>query len=143
MNTNHNSSLGAITRRGSPLNIWTNPVGSEADGLPPVVRFTAALSVRKVYLWDYSLACHTDVSAHLQLQDTYDSSSFLKGAAAKQSDGRFVMFQSHFLESFKPSRLTRGERLILVSLLDEDWSWMNQYVGVTKWLASYRRAMGI
>jgi hypothetical protein len=141
MNMSHNFSPEAITQRESPLNIWTNPIGSEFGDLPDAVRFTAVLTDRKIYLWDYSLACHTDISAHLRLQDPYDSQLFLKGAAVRQLDGRFIMFQSHFLQSFKASRLTRGERLILISLLGQDWTWVDQYVGVTPWLEAFRKSL--
>ena len=133
----------AVANQESSLRIWTNPTGSEFDSLRDVVRFTAVFTIRKVYVWDYSLACHTDVSTHLQLEDTYDSPYFLKGAAVRQADGRFTMFQSHYLESFKRSRLTREERLILESLLDEDWSWVNQYVEVTTWLKAFRMRLSL
>jgi hypothetical protein len=143
MNTRNNLGQRAIIYRQSLLCFWMNPLASELRQVPDVVRFTAVLTNRSICLWDYSLACHTDISAYLQLQDTYDSSSFLKGAAAKQPDGKFLMFQSHYLESFKPSRLTQGERLILSSLLGQDWSWVNQYVKVIAWLEAFRKRIGL
>lgn len=134
---------GAVANQKSPLRIWTNPTGSELDELPNVVRFTAVLSVKELHVWDYGAACHTDISAHLQLQDQYDSPSFLKGAAMRQANGRLQMFQSHYLESFKRNRLTQGERSIVATLLDEDWSWVNQYVGVFAWLEAFRTRLGL
>ena len=133
----------AITNEEPLLRIWTNPSGEEVAQLPDVVRFTAVRDSGRVYVWDYSLACHTDISAHLHLKDTYDSPYFLKGHAMRKPDGTFVMFQSHFLESFRPSRLTREERSILESLLDEDWLWVNQYLTVTPWLEAFRTRLGL
>jgi hypothetical protein len=143
MSRNHNISPRVISKQENPLRLWTNPVASELDELPEIVRFTAVLSVRKNYLWDYFAACHTDISVYLQLQDRYDSAYFLKGAAIRQTEGRFTMFQSHFLESFKRSRLTRQERAIVGNLLGQDWSWVNEYVEVNVWLKAFGKRIGL
>ncbi len=85
------------------LKIWTNPTATDLAELPDLVRFTAVLAREEIHVWDYSRAFHTDISERLNLGDRYDSPGFPKGAAVRQTDGRFMMFQSHYLEAFKKS----------------------------------------
>ena len=128
---------------GKKFHLWTNPGPSHFSSLPERVRFTVDRTTQTVYVWDYSCAMHTDMSMHLGLHDPYSSPNFLKGAAKRGSDGRFLMVESHFLQSFKRNRLPKEERIILENLLRQDWSWVNQYMEVTGWLDSYRKAMGV
>ena len=108
-----------------------------------MVRFTADRTTGNVYVWDYSSAMHTDMSLHLGLHDTYSSSDFLKGAAKRGLDGRYRMVESHFLQAFRRSRLTKEERIILENLLHQDWSWANQYVEVTGWVDCFWKPRAI
>jgi hypothetical protein len=128
---------------GKNINLWTNPGPSDFTYIPTRVRFTADRTTEAVYVWDYSWAMHTDMSMYLGLRDPYSSPDFLKGAAQRSSDGRFLMVESHFLQSFKRNRLPRGERLILENLLNQDWSWLDRHVVVTGWLKDFQIAMGI
>jgi hypothetical protein len=128
---------------GKNLSLWTNPGPPDFIFIPARIRFTADRTTRAVYVWDYSCAMHTDMSMYLGLRDPYSSPDFLKGAAQKGSDGRFFMVESHFLQSFKRTRLPKEERTILENLLGHDWSWINRYVEVTGWLEDYRTGMGI
>jgi hypothetical protein len=67
----------------------------------------------------------------------------LKGASRRGQDGKYRMVESHFLQAFKRSHLTKEERNILTNLLAQDWSWVDQYMEVTGWLETYWEAMGI
>ncbi|MGO9569299.1 MAG: hypothetical protein ACLP5H_17320 [Desulfomonilaceae bacterium] len=128
---------------GKQFRLWTNPDASDLKKAPDLVRFTADGTCGAVYVWDYTCAMHTDMSMHLRLNDCYSCSDFLKGALRRGPDGKYRMVESHFLQSFKRPRLTNEEQNILINLLEQDWSWVNQYMEVTGWLESYRRAMGI
>lgn len=128
---------------GKQFRLWTNPDESDLKQTPELVRFTVDLISRKVYVWDYTCAMHTDMSMRLGLQDPYSSPNFLKGASRRGQDGKYRMVESHFLQSFKRSRLTKDERNILRNLLEQDWSWVNSYMEVTGWLESYRKARGM
>jgi hypothetical protein len=133
----------SCTINGKHFILWTNPGEFDLKHTPDLVRFTADGTSRVLYVWDYSCAMHTDMSMQLGLSDPYSSPNFLKGASRRGQDGKYRMVESHFLQSFKRSHLTQAERNILRNLLNQDWSWMNQYMEVTEWLASYRKAMGI
>jgi hypothetical protein len=125
------------------FHLWTNPSESDLNEAPDLVRFTADLVGRRLYVWDYTCAMHTDMSIYLGLKDPYSSPSFLKGASRRDTDGKFHMVESHFLQGFKKSHLTGGERDILKSLLQQDWSWVNHYMEIKQWMESYRKAIGI
>lgn len=128
---------------GKQFCLWINPRTSALKQTPELVRFTADSIRGKVYVWAYPCAMHTDMSLQLGLKDPYSSPNFLKGASRRGADGKHRMVESHFLQSFKRGHLTNEERSILRNLLQQDWSWVNQYMEVTQWLASYRKAMGI
>ena len=128
---------------GKQFSLWTNPDASDLKQTPELVRFTVDRVSGKVYVWDYSCAMHTDMSSHLGLKDPYSAPNFLKGASRRGQDGKYRMVESHFLQSFKRGHLTKEERSILGNLLQEDWSWVNQYMEVTEWLESYQQAMEI
>ena len=128
---------------GKQFSLWTNPDESDLKQTPELVRFTVDGVGGKVYVWDYTCAMHTDMSMYLGLNDPYSSPNFLKGASRSGPDGKYRMVESHFLQSFKRGHLTNEERSILGNLLQEDWSWVNQYMEVTEWLESYQQAMEI
>jgi hypothetical protein len=128
---------------GKQFLLWANPDESDLNQTPDLVRFTVDHASRKVYVWDYTCAMHTDMSIHLGLEDPYSSPNFLKGASRRGPDGKYRMVESHFLQAFKSSHLTREERDVLGNLLEQDWSWVNKYMEVTKWLESYKEKMGI
>jgi hypothetical protein len=128
---------------GKQFRLWTNPVPSDLRQTPEVVRFTADRTTGNVYVWDYSCAMHTDMSLYLGLHDPYCSEDFLKGAAKRGIDGRYRMVESHFLQAFRRSRLTKEERTILENLLRQDWSWVSLYVEVAGWLDGFQKARGI
>lgn len=123
--------------------LWINPDASDLKMTPELIRFTADRARGKVFVWSYTDAMHTDMSSFLGSNDPDSSPDFLKGAASRGHDGKYRMVESHFLQSFRRGHLTNEERNILTNLLDQDWSWVNQYIEVTAWLGSYRKAMGI
>ena len=128
---------------GEQFLLWTNPDESDLRQTPQLVRFTVDGTSRNLYVWGYTCAMHTDMSMHLDLKDPYSSPNFLKGASRRGHDGKYRMVESHFLLAFKRSHLSTEERSILSNLLEQDWAWVDQYMEVTEWLESYRRAMGI
>jgi hypothetical protein len=128
---------------GKQFLLWANPDESDLKQTPDLVRFTVDRACRKVYVWDYTCAMHTDMSIHLGLADPYSSPNFLKGVSRRGPDGKYRMVESHFLQAFKSSHLTEEERKVLRNLLRQDWSWVNQYMEVTAWLESYKERMGI
>jgi hypothetical protein len=128
---------------GKLFRLWTNPDELDLKETPELVRFTVDQVQGTVYVWDYACAMHTDMSIFLGLNDSYSSPDFLKGAARRGQDGKYRMVESHFLQSFRRGHLINEERNILRNLLGHDWSWVNQYIEVTAWLESYRKAMGI
>jgi hypothetical protein len=137
------SNSAACNINGKQFLLWTNPDQSNLRQTPELVRFTVDGTSRKVYVWDYTCAMHTDMSLHLGLNDPYSSPNFLKGASRRGPDGKYRMVESHFLQAFKRSHLTTEERNVLTNLLEQDWSWVDRYMEVNGWLESYRRAMGI
>lgn len=128
---------------GKQFPLWTNPDASDLKKAPELVRFTVDSTCGKVYVWDYTCAMHTDMSMYLRLNDPYSSPNFLKGASKRGPDRKYHMVESHFLQAFKRSHLTNEERNILKNLLEKDWTWVDPFMGVTEWLESYRKAMGL
>lgn len=128
---------------GKQFHLWINPDESDLKQTPDLVRFTIDLAGRKVNVWDYTCAMHTDMSIHLGIEDPYSSPNFLKGASRRSPDGKYRMVESHFLQASKSSHLTREERNVLRNLLEQDWTWVNQYMEVTEWLESYTETLGI
>jgi hypothetical protein len=92
---------------GKNISFWTNPDPPDSIFIPTRIRFTAYRTTRAVYVWDYSCAMHSDMSLLLGLRDLYSSPDFLKDAAQRRNNGKFLMVESHFLQSFKRNRLPR------------------------------------
>jgi len=134
--------IGLVNANGKSFEVWMNPERTEFSRIGDVVRFTADLTTRTLYVWDSSAGHHTDVSVGMGLGDAADSTLFLKGAATKTGDETYVMSGSDFLQSFV-GRMTSAERLFLTDLLDQNWDWVNRYIEVTEWLHHYRERLGL
>ena len=63
--------------------VYTNPSFSELSEIGPLVRFTADTKTKNVYVWDFKLGHHADVSIGLKLDDPFNSVDFLKGTREK------------------------------------------------------------
>ena len=57
--------------------VYTNPSFPELLEIGPLVRFAANTKTKNVYVWDFNLGHHADVSIGLRLNDSLE---FLKGA---------------------------------------------------------------
>ena len=57
--------------------VFINPSFLELSEIGPLVRFTADGKTKNVYVWDFNLGHHADVSIGLRLNDSLE---FLKGA---------------------------------------------------------------
>ena len=130
----------AVSSNGKFFEVWTNPSLSELSEIGEVVRFTADCRTCNLYVWNFSAGHHADVSSALELEGTFSSLDFLKGAACKGINGTYRMHDSDFLKSFI-GRLTGSERKFLTELLNNDWSWVDRYIEVTGKLRSFREAL--
>ncbi|MGO8880136.1 MAG: hypothetical protein ACLPVO_06605 [Desulfomonilaceae bacterium] len=122
--------------------VYTNPSFSELSRIGSLVRFTADNKTKNVYVWDFNLGHHGDVSIGLKLEDTFDSLDFLKGAAEKQDNETYEMVGSDFLQSFV-GKLINKEKIFLSNLLNQNWNWVNDYIKVTGRLRSFRWLLGL
>ena len=134
--------IGSIDTNGKAFDVWMNPERKEFVHIGEVVRFTADLTTRSLYVWNFSAGHHPDVSVGMGLGDSAGSALFLKGAATKTGDGLYVMSGSDFLQSFV-GRMTGAERLFLSELFIQDWDWVNRYIEVTEWLHRCRERLGV
>jgi len=133
--------IGSIDTNGKAFDVWMNPEIREFVHIGGVVRFTADLATRSLYVWNFSAGHHSDVSVGMRLGDSAGSTLFLKGAATKTGDGAYVMSGSDFLQSCV-GRMTGSERKFLINLLNQDWAWVDRYIEVTEWLRRCRERLG-
>jgi hypothetical protein len=52
------------------------------------------------------------------------------------------MVGSDFLQSFV-GKLDSKEKVFLNNLLNQDWSWIDDYIKITKWMSSFRERLGL
>lgn len=120
--------------------MWLNPCSADLELMPEMIRFTADYDNRNIYIWGFALGYHSDVSVALKLEDSFNSSDFLKGHARRNEQGRYVMIGSDFLESFT-RKVTAADRALLVDLMHKDWTWLSTLVDVDHWLESFQKRL--
>ncbi|MGB6068804.1 MAG: hypothetical protein WBG50_28675 [Desulfomonilaceae bacterium] len=125
-----------VNPHGGTFLIYGNQAILTAEGLGPLVRFTADNRTKTLYAWNFNEGHHSDASRALGLNDQYSSPDFLRGAAEK-INGRYMFVASDFLASFK-GRLLREDRKFLQTLFAKDWSWVDEYIEVTVRLDRFR-----
>lgn len=126
-----------MSAKGKPLTVWLNPCMADLELMPELVRFTADYDNRNIYLWDFRLGYHSDVSVALKLYDTFNSGDFLKGHARRSEEGLYEMIGSDFLESFT-RKVTAADRALLIKLLKKDWTWISGFINAIEWLELFR-----
>jgi hypothetical protein len=130
-----------VTAFGEPFTIYANEAHLGENDLGTAIRFTADARTKTVYGWNFNNGHHADTSRALNLNDTYSSLDFLRGAAEK-IDGKFVFVASDFFASFK-GRLVGDDRRFLTELFAKDWSWVDQYILVTDRLHMLKERFGL
>lgn len=131
-----------MSAKGNPLTVWLNPCSADLELNPEMIRFTADYDNRNIYVWGFALGYHSDVSVALKLEDSFNSSDFLKGHARRNEQGRYVMIGSDFLESFT-RKVTAADRDLLIKLLKKDWTWISCFINAMEWLELFRQRFSI
>lgn len=118
--------------------MWSNPRACEFVTMPGSIRFTADNRSQTIYVWDFGQAYHTDISIALGFKDTFGALDFLKGHARRNSHDEYEMVGSDFLESII-RRSCGKDRVYLLKLITQDWSWLSEYVTVGNYLNVLRK----
>jgi hypothetical protein len=113
--------------------IVVNPTMDDISILGPHIRFTADNRTRTVYAWQFSSGHHADVSIGLKLKDSYSCPDVFRGAAV-MVEGAYRFADSDFLSSFRKYP-GEDDRRFLIQMVSIDWSWVNEYIIVTPYIA--------
>lgn len=97
----------------------------EKDG----VRFFADNKTKTVYAWGSCLCSHLDTASAVKVGDV-DSNPHLLQGFAQEERGKFVMRSSDLVHS----KISNGWRKWLNEFFTIDWSWVDRYIQVSKWI---------
>jgi hypothetical protein len=121
--------------------IFENPTQSDYRDLGKTIRFTADVSSKIVYAWQYDKAFHADTSRAVGIAHKYNDPDLLLGAA-EWGGGTWKFMDSDFLRSFG-GRLTADDRKYLQVLTSRNWTWVDRYILVTPYLDSLKKRLGL
>ena len=122
--------------------VFTNPTFPELSKIGPKVRFIANNGNKVVYVWNFCDGFHTQVALALKLTENFSLSDLLRGHAEKKDNGTYEMVGSNLLDSFL-EKMTKRDRVLLDDLMNQDWSWVDDYIKITGWMSSYRESLAL
>ena len=125
-----------------PFPVFTNPTFPELSRIGHKIRFIANNGNKVIYVWNFNDGFHTQLALALKLTENFSPSDLLRGHAEKKDNGTYEMVGSNLLDSFL-EKMTKRDRVLLDDLMNQDWSWVDDYIKITGWMSSFRESLAL
>jgi hypothetical protein len=125
--------ISAPTYRGDSVEVFVNPSQKELRDIPGEARFTAVQAKKLVYVWDSDFL-HYEVHDQIGLPYNILFTTVLTGTAENKRGNCSIIESDSVRRIFEDSSEFDEFSGDVLSLLKEDWKWLEKYIKIQHYI---------